>query len=159
MGSRGNDILDGGDGNDIIDGGDGNDLIIGGDGNDTINGRNGNDTIEGGTGSDKLYGGSGIDIFNYEAINDSLFTSPDIIMDFEVGIDKIDISLLSKISNSFFHINCVNSFSDKKNEMLINYDKTQNLTKLMLDHDGDGQAEFQIQIIGSINPIEDVLIF
>lgn len=118
VGGTGNDSINGGEDDDIINGGAGNDTIDGGNGNDTINGRNDNDTIDAGTGSDKLYGGSGKDIFNYEAINDSLFTSPDTIMDFETGIDKIDISLLSKISNSFFHINCVNSFSDKKMKCL-----------------------------------------
>lgn len=42
--------------------------------------------------------------------------------------------------------------------MMINYNKTENLTKLMLDHDGDGQAEFQIGIIGTIDPKKDIII-
>ena len=32
-----------------------------------------------------------------------------------------------------------------------------NLTKLMLDHDGDGQAEFQIDIIGVVDHVKDII--
>lgn len=29
----------------------------------------------------------------------------------------------------------------------------------MLEHDADGQAALQIQIIGTVNPIEDIIFF
>ena len=48
---------------------------------------NGNDTIIGGLGNDVLKGGSGSDVFKFAA-NDGA----DIIKDFDLGLDKIDLS-------------------------------------------------------------------
>ncbi|MBF2058161.1 MAG: M10 family metallopeptidase C-terminal domain-containing protein [Cyanobacterium sp. T60_A2020_053] len=57
-------------------------------GNDTLNGTTGDDILIGGQGADRLTGGKGADIFRY----DSLVDIGDTITDFEVGIDKIDLS-------------------------------------------------------------------
>lgn len=150
-----------------INGTNNDDILIGNQGNDAISGDAGNDIISGGLGRDTLTGdfsdkhlegNRGNDTFRYLSINDSLSASPDKITDFETGSDKIDISSLKKINNCDVMIKLVNKFSKQKNEMMINYNKTENLTKLLLDHDGDGQAEFQIDIIGTVDPIKDIII-
>ncbi|MFV9996690.1 MAG: M10 family metallopeptidase C-terminal domain-containing protein [Arsenophonus endosymbiont of Dermacentor nuttalli] len=69
-----------------------NDNLSGGDGKDTLFGNNGDDKLSGGKRDNILFGGSGNDIFNYLSLDDSLSQSPDVITDFEVGKDKIDIS-------------------------------------------------------------------
>ena len=86
-GTSGGNTLRGGNGNDTIDGRDGWDWLYGGAGNDRIIGGNGNDD---------LFGGAGADVFDYNAISE---TPPgggqrDFIHDFEVGVDKIDLSTI-----------------------------------------------------------------
>ncbi|HGJ5864955.1 M10 family metallopeptidase C-terminal domain-containing protein [Arsenophonus nasoniae] len=157
-GDSGNDMLSGGLGNDTLLGGSGDDKISGDAGNDIISGGLGRDTLTGDFSDKHLEGNRGNDTFQYLSINDSLSASPDKITDFETGSDKIDISSLKKINNCDVMIKLVNKFSKQKNEMMINYNKTENLTKLLLDHDGDGQAEFQIDIIGTVDPIKDIII-
>lgn len=108
--TRGDNDIQGGDGNDTIVGGggtldaegnSGNDLLIGGIGDDTLDGGSGNDTIRGdprgsfiagddiliaGSGNDVLEGGGGADTFVFsEADGDNR------ILDFEVGVDMIDL--------------------------------------------------------------------
>lgn len=43
--------------------------------------------------------------------------------------------------------------------MLVSYNKEENLTKLLLDHDSDGVGEFQINIIGQMNDITNINMF
>lgn len=78
QGQTGTSQLNGTAGNDILDGGSGNDLIIG---------AAGDDILYDGTGQDSLVGGAGADIFVLSADD-----RPDTIMDFEPGIDRLDLS-------------------------------------------------------------------
>ena len=71
-----------------------------------LTGGNGNDHLTGGTGSDRLIGGAGQDIleggyrygdtFVFQSMSDSYsgrgFATQDHIVDFERGLDKIDLS-------------------------------------------------------------------
>lgn len=41
--------------------------------------------------------------------------------------------------------------------MIVHYSELKNLTSLMLDYNGDGKADFLIEIIGEINPIADIV--
>ncbi len=77
---------------------DGADLLIGGAGADILNGGTGDDVLIGGGGADTLTGGSGADTFVYQAATDSTAGAPDIITDFQTGIDHIDLSALSPSS-------------------------------------------------------------
>lgn len=89
-GGSGNDALDGGTGNDALDGGTGNDRLVGGSGTDTLKGGSGDDVLIGGEGKDSLSGGAGKDTFVFLPADGK---SPgDIINDFEVGQDRIDVS-------------------------------------------------------------------
>ncbi|RTZ41695.1 type I secretion C-terminal target domain-containing protein [Candidimonas sp. SYP-B2681] len=82
-GRGGDDVLDGGSGDDLLFGGSGDDVLLGGSGNDVLDGGSGNDLLDGGTGADILIGGSGDDIF--------VFGDKDVITDFALGEDKIDL--------------------------------------------------------------------
>jgi Ca2+-binding RTX toxin-like protein len=88
--------LDGGSGGDTLSGGDGNDTLRGGSDSDQLNGGGGNDTLYGGSGADYLRGGAGSDRFVFTAVEDSpaVSRSIDLVMDFESGIDRIDLSAI-----------------------------------------------------------------
>ncbi len=86
FGGDGNDTLRGGAGDDVIADVSGNDTLDGGDGNDVVNGLAGNDRMTGGNGDNIVLGGTGADVF-YQAE-----TGIDRILDFQVGIDKIEVS-------------------------------------------------------------------
>ena len=103
-GNTGNDIIDAGQDNDTVFGNEGDDLIIAGYGDDEIHGGDGDDTITGGGGCDTISGGAGADVFDFDnylsaSTSDSPGTAAwdgqDRIIDFEVGIDKIDLSAIS----------------------------------------------------------------
>jgi Ca2+-binding RTX toxin-like protein len=79
IGSRANDALAGTGGRDAISGGDGADSLDGGDGADTLQGGPGGDTLAGGAGADSFVFLSG----------DLAAGTPDVITDFEGGIDRI----------------------------------------------------------------------
>ncbi|MFU8863436.1 MAG: beta strand repeat-containing protein [Rhodobacterales bacterium] len=70
----------------FITGGDGDDFIVGGSGNDSLFGGAGDDRLIGGAGDDYLVGGTGADTFVF-ANN----FGRDVIRDFEVGVDQIEI--------------------------------------------------------------------
>lgn len=74
-------------GNDAYSGTAGHDMISGGSGDDRLNGGAGNDILHAGTGEDRLTGGAGADVFIFTADG-----STDRIEDFELGIDRIDLS-------------------------------------------------------------------
>lgn len=65
----------------------GDDQIVGSDTPDTISGNTGNDIIVDGHGSDVLSGGPGEDTFVF--VSDG---QPDTILDFQLGIDRLDLS-------------------------------------------------------------------
>jgi len=86
FGGAGNDTLRGGAGDDVIADISGNDSLDGGDGNDVVNGLAGDDRVTGGNGDNIVLGGTGADVF-YQA-----GTGIDRILDFQIGIDKIELS-------------------------------------------------------------------
>jgi len=92
FGKGGADTIFGGSGDDSLYGGDGVDGIRGGTGNDTLDGGAGDDILIGGLGNDILTGGLDVDIFKWVDQDNALRNDQDIVTDFEVGIDKLDIS-------------------------------------------------------------------
>ena len=85
LGTTGNDALTGGGGEDYLYGNTGDDILVGGAGSDLVRGGEGNDIVDGGAGDDGLYGGLGVDTFVASA-------GYDIVQDFEIGIDRIQIA-------------------------------------------------------------------
>lgn len=97
-GTPSSNAINGTTGKDSLVGTSGADTLQGLEGSDTLDGGAGNDTLIGGAGSDKLTGGTGNDVFKYTTTTDSFRTdstsSDDLITDFTVGDDKIDVSAL-----------------------------------------------------------------
>ncbi|HEY9640394.1 MAG TPA: SGNH/GDSL hydrolase family protein [Coleofasciculaceae cyanobacterium] len=87
LGGQGNDYLLGGEGQDALWGNEGQDIINGGSGKDLLLGGLGNDRLDGGADSDRLKGGLGNDQFVYRPGSGS-----DVILDFQKGADKIDLT-------------------------------------------------------------------
>ncbi|MGE7962224.1 M10 family metallopeptidase C-terminal domain-containing protein [Pseudomonas sp. NPDC089918] len=83
-------------GNDTLLGSAASEIFYGVAGNDTINGGAGGDILVGGAGIDKLTGGTGADTFRFVAQSDSYRNATasfdDIITDFDVSQDKIDLA-------------------------------------------------------------------
>ncbi len=85
----GNDEVYGRDGNDFLYGENGNDRLDGGRHNDALFGGIGNDRLNGNDGDDILTGGEDADIFVF--ITDRDDNDRDIVTDFEVGVDRLDL--------------------------------------------------------------------
>jgi Ca2+-binding RTX toxin-like protein len=66
-----------------------NNILKGFSGNDIIDGKAGNDILHAGAGADRLTGGAGNDLFVFSAAD-----ARDIIVDFQIGNDLIDLSFL-----------------------------------------------------------------
>lgn len=86
-GDSGADTIFGGQGDDQTFGGSENDLLFGNRGNDIMMGNTGNDTLNGGSGNDTMQGNAGNDVFVFNA-----GSGTDVIMDFEAGVDVIQVS-------------------------------------------------------------------
>ncbi|WP_297831811.1 type I secretion C-terminal target domain-containing protein, partial [Pseudomonas sp.] len=82
--------------NDTLTGGYDNNIINGGLGNDILNGGGGDDILIGGLGNNTLTGGSGSDTFKWEQGN----VGHDLVTDFSIGVDKLDLSQLLQGENS-----------------------------------------------------------
>lgn len=100
VGDSGNDFINAGEGNDNVDAGSGNDRVEGGAGDDTIITGSGTDQVDGGTGADYIRGDSGADIltggadadtFDYNGLGDSTVAVRDLITDFTIGTDHIEL--------------------------------------------------------------------
>lgn len=74
-------------GRDFVKAGHGDDIVRGGDGADILLGHNGNDRLIGQAGTDRMKGGSGDDV-----IVTSTGSGLDIVYDFTIGEDRIDVS-------------------------------------------------------------------
>lgn len=153
-GGGGNDALHGGDGNDTLSGGAGNDILEGGAGNDRLVGGNGADMLRGGAGRDTLVGGEGGDRFVFSALGDSGTPAPDMIIGFETGRDRIELSALDADATlagnqafNFLGVLAANPlFSGAGDLWAVS---TVGGVTLRGDVDGDGTAEFELLVLGS----------
>ncbi|URK85930.1 M10 family metallopeptidase C-terminal domain-containing protein (plasmid) [Rhizobium sp. RCAM05350] len=159
--------------NDTLTGGNAADYLDGRDGNDIINGGGGNDTLAGGTGVDTLTGGAGADAFVFRLIDDSAKgisgyvnnaslgsqsgqDKRDIITDFTRGSDKIDLSAMdanTKLpADQAFSWLGLGDFGMKAGQLIQRqYNEpgtVKDKTIVYGDVDGDGRADFQIEIAG-----------
>ena len=130
--------------------GTGNDL------NNQITGNVGNDTLIGGLGNDTLIGGAGADPFVYLAQADSGITAAtrDVIADFISGTDRIDLSGIdansTAIGNDAFTFIATGAFSGGAvGAGQLRYGSVGGNTFIEGDVNGDGVADFQIQLTGN----------
>ncbi|WP_435257285.1 calcium-binding protein [Thioclava sp. FR2] len=150
FGDGGNDFLLGEDGNDTIWAGQGNDFVGGGAGDDVMyatNGVNriyggvGNDTIHAGLGRDVMTGSPGADVFVFSDLATiGIGTGRDVITDFTPGSDKIDLRDLDQTFNGVAGLIGGGHSS-------FYFFAPAGL--LIGDQDGDGVADWVIQLIGS----------
>lgn len=89
-------------GNMLLQGTAADETLFGGGGRDVLRGGDGADTLMGGAGADRLEGGIGADVFVYGNVSDSNSVSGrDKIVDFELGVDKVDLSAISPNTLTF----------------------------------------------------------
>ncbi|MEZ0231302.1 MAG: M10 family metallopeptidase C-terminal domain-containing protein [Methylophilaceae bacterium] len=122
----------------------GDDDITGSALNDVLESGDGADTLTGGVGADTLKGEAGADIFKYLSTQDSTPLATDVIFDFTQGTDQIDVSALLGATNLKFS-NTTPSING------LWYEQISGNTFVFADTDGNGYADFQIQLNGSIN--------
>lgn len=151
-------LIFGGIGNDTIAGAGGQDYLFGDAGKDTIDGGDDIDVIYGGTGKDRLTGGGAGDHFIYSVLSDSRNgAARDVITDFR-SADDIDLTAIdAKIGggNQAFKFIGAQDFHRSAGELRF---ETQNLagkahdrTFIQGDVNGDGRADFEIELVGLHN--------
>lgn len=143
-GGDGADRLDGRDGDDKARGEAGNDEVSGGAGDDWLFGDDGDDLIAGGSGKDVMLGGAGADRFVFAAGDSGVVGGQrDRIDDFDSAAgDRIDLSALPG-ETSF-----VEAFSGVAGQATLTH--VNGFTILRIDTDGDGAADFGLQINGTL---------
>ena len=157
FGQGGNDILAGNSGDDQIHGGDGADVLMGVDGNDVLYGDAGNDVLSGGGGRDVMYGGAGADRFVF-APGDFAAVPPgkasvtgyaDLIADFShADGDHIDFTPLQKLIGNR-HLTFMGSKAFDGHAGEIRVDAYHGFYDVTGDLDGDGKADFHLNVVSS----------
>ena len=143
IGGDGDDTLAGGAADDKLKGGDQDDLLDGGNGNDTLIGGRGEDTLIGGSGQDSLTGGADADVFQFLSASETPASgSRDRILDFELGVDLIDVSAIA----NFTFIGTA-AFSLTPGELRL-FESQNGNTKVIMDIDGDGLNDAEITVVG-----------
>ena len=132
-------------------------MLNGGAGNDTLNGGAGNDTLIGGVGADAMTGGAGADVFKITSLKDlGLDASQDIITDFTVGEDVIDLSALKSGKNVW-------SFADDADaaaarNVWVKYtaadEGTEAYATVFFEANGKAGADYSIKLVGVTEVID-----
>ena len=123
--------------------------LFGGDGNDYIDGGPGADLIDGGLGRDTLIGGPGKDVFDFDARAETkLGALRDAILDFRhsqgdtIDLSTIDADTHGSPGNQKFKFIGKQAFHHVDGELRF-------LNGIVSgDTNGDGNADFQIKIVG-----------
>jgi Ca2+-binding RTX toxin-like protein len=170
QGGRGRDVLNGGGDDDVVSGGEGHDHLRGEDGRDRLSGGTGNDTLIGGAGQDTLSGGTGADVFEFWRETDSSPIARDVILDFQQGLDILDLSSIDARDTG-------GGFSDRDDAFTflgegrfsgagaeLRYDifvigGGQSVTILRADTNGDRVSDFELRLEGAfhLTPADFVL--
>jgi Ca2+-binding RTX toxin-like protein len=124
---------------------DGHMRIFGGAANDHIIGGGQSDLIFGGDGADVLTGGGGNDEFRFQNVSESSVSAPDKITDFTAG-DFINLGRIDAVAgggDDAFRL--VGAFDGHAGELVL-AQGADNVWTVSGDVDGNGQADFQIQV-------------
>lgn len=126
--------------------------IEGAGGADDIRGSAGADVISGGAGRDLLTSNGGADIFDFDAVSDSgLGAAADIVTDFTVDLDRIDLSTIDastkSAGNQAFTFIGLSAFGSIAGQLRIDMSDPA-VTRILGDIDGNGVADFEIDLIG-----------
>ena len=153
-GSNGANTLTGTAAEDTLRGLGGSDTLNGGGGDDVLEGGSGNDTLIGGLGSDLLVGSEGADKFVFTAIADSQVGAEDVINHFartskdRISVAEIDANANLAGNQSFAFIGN-GAFTGTAGQ--LRYEQLNGSTFVMGDVDGDGVADFAIEVVGVVN--------
>ncbi|OOG15425.1 serralysin family metalloprotease [Pseudomonas sp. C9] len=123
-------------------GGSGSDLLIGNGAANELKGGAGNDILFGAGGADKLWGGTGSDTFVFAASSDSKPGVADQILDFVSGLDKIDLTGITKGAGLHF----VSAFTGAVGDAVLTTSGANSL--LSVDFSGHGVADFLVNTVG-----------
>ena len=149
-GGSGNDYIFGNAVGNLLYGNGGNDSIGGAFGIDLLSGGAGFDLLVGGGGKDFLYGGNDADVFRYLNTNETRKgAGRDVIADFQRLADKIDVSAIDAIKgggNQIFKWIGKKGFHERAGELHLV--KKAGYVLVEGDINGDGRADFQIQVDG-----------
>lgn len=127
----------------------GGDTLNGAAGADVLDGGNGNDTLNGGLGGDLLIGGDGADRFVLTSTGDSQAGAVDVISDFlradkdRISVTGIDANANAAGDQNFSFIGS-GSFTGTAGQ--LRYEQADGNTFVMGDVNGDGVADFVIQV-------------
>ena len=127
------------------------DTIYGREGNDVIQGGAGNDWLNGGAGADRLTGGAGADQFVFSAVSESTAPVRDVITDFihsqgdVIALTAIDANSVAGGNQAFAFIG-TSAFSGAAGQ--LRYEMSGGNTLVSGDVNGDGVADFQVQLTG-----------
>jgi len=150
-------------------GGTGNDSITGNGVGNILKGGGGDDTMRGGAGSDRLEGNAGGDIFvfgavgeslQYEARSDGKKATPDMLLDFTSGTDKIDLSAIDAnqmtAGDDAFSFIGANAFSGVAGQLRAEVLGGQ--LHILGDVNGDGRADLHIIASGTQILVSDFVL-
>jgi Peptidase M10 serralysin C terminal len=132
------------------------DVLIGLGGNDVLLGNEGSDTLRGGIGKDTMTGGADADIFDFDSKAESVKgVDRDSILDFSgvkvVGVDhdRIDLRTIDAVKgphNQAFKYIGAQKFHHIAGELQVKYNATADVAVVSGDIDGNGKADFQIEV-------------
>ena len=136
-----------------------NNIITGNRTSNTLNGGAGTDTLIGANGNDNLTGGAGNDMFIFNAVTESAkaATRTDVITDFVIGQDKINLSAIDAFAaagaNDTFIWKDTAAFNsatkgEVRYEKFDNSGTTNDYTMVWIDNDADTGVEMAIRLTG-----------
>lgn len=140
-------------GNDTLKGEGGADSVEGDAGNDALEGGEGNDVLVGGIGTDVMDGNAGADRFVFEAVTESLVGARrDVVTFSTVEGDRIDLAMIDASiqaagNQAFAWVDAADldaAFTRVAGQLRLA------AGVLMGDTNGDGRADFHIEIAGSL---------
>jgi serralysin len=138
---------------------DGSNLLDGRDGNDVLRAGGGDDFLIGGNGIDGLYGQAGADRFDFRSVEEIGVGegTRDVIWDFAAQVDKINLGLIDAnekhTGNQGFTYLGDADFTGTDGELRWEWTKLANgldVTLVEGDTNGDGVADFEIQLKGQV---------
>ncbi|RJF87808.1 hypothetical protein D3874_12885 [Oleomonas cavernae] len=135
---------------DFITGNAGRSHLFGNGGSDRLDGGQGADVLNGGLGRDHLAGGQGADRFDYDSVADSRSggQGSDIILDFSIGEDQIDLSGIDAdgVASGDQGFTIADQFHGAAGELIITH--RNGSTFIYADVGGDGSADFDLCLRG-----------
>jgi len=120
----------------------------GGGGNDVLDGKGGNDVLDGNWGTDTLTGGAGADTFRFQGLQSAVGSGRDVITDFshaqgdKIDLHFIDASTKAAGDQAFTFIGGAN-FTGVAGQLHFQGGI------LSGDVNGDGKADFEVQVKGA----------